>query len=495
MTEGIEETTMQSSNGAARDYQATSEGYDYHLVGTSHGFQQDPPGKKGFVRSTLEQDQFIDEGADSIDDHLASNNYAGSHSHEHIGSARTPWYGTTTLLLSEVMGTGVLSLPFAARTLGWFWTIVAVPLFAVVATYSGWLLASVKKEYLDVGSYADASTEFLGLRAGVFTRACMLVNWGAIAIYYLIALAEGIGELFNDSLKCSYERSRDFFSISKYLSGPSTMAVLILLAIVLVNLLNHDHGPFGESTTFGTLPETSMLDFLEALSAFVFAYQGQTIYLELISEMKEPNQFPKACSLAYFVMCAVYGLTVVVAYGIKGADTPEFLPDSVPSGLAQRFAGALVALHITVSYVIACQPLHDWLHQNIFPSTYHEESTLGSIHWFLITGGYLVFGFIVGNLIPFFADVQALIGSLFGAPTIFGWPAIFYLVLCRRKTSSWKEAVTFMGYGHAATCVVFLFVCTPLFCVLGTTGAIQSIVEDTKMALRPFQCSIEDRRE
>jgi hypothetical protein len=189
-------------------------------------------------------------------------------------------------------------------------------------------------------------------------------------------------------------------------------------------------------------------------------------------------------------MCFAYGLTVVVAYGVKGAETPEFLPDSLPAGFSRRLAGALVVLHITVSYVIACQPLHDWLHHKVFPKTYHEESTVGTIHWFLITGGYLIFGFVVGNLIPFFADVQALIGSLFGAPTIFGWPAVFYLVLFRRKSSSWKEAIESMGYGHALTCFLFLFVCTPIFCILGTTGAIQSIVKDTKEAMTPFQCNI-----
>lgn len=175
---------------------ATDTGFDYprghHLVGTSHSLQIDPPGRKG----PLEQEQFIDEADED-----------GDGSHDHIGSARTPWYGTTILLLSEVMGTGVLSLPFAAKTLGWVWTIIAVPLFAVVAAYSGWLLASVKREYPEVGSYADASNELLGRSFGTFTKACMLVNWGAIAIYYMIALAEGIGDLFGDTLGCSYERS------------------------------------------------------------------------------------------------------------------------------------------------------------------------------------------------------------------------------------------------------------------------------------------------
>jgi amino acid permease len=104
------------------------------------------------------------------------------------------------------MGTGVLSLPYAARTLGWVWTMIAIPLFAWCAAYSGWLLAAVKKEHSSITSYADASKLLFSSRFGAFTEKCMLINWGALAVYYMIALSEGIGDLFG-SLNCDHERS------------------------------------------------------------------------------------------------------------------------------------------------------------------------------------------------------------------------------------------------------------------------------------------------
>lgn len=246
---------------------------------------------------------------------------------------------------------------------------------------------------------------------------------------------------------------------------------------------------FGESTTIGPPESTTPLDYLEALSAFVFAYQGHAIFLELMSEMKDAHQFPKACGLAYGLMCIMYALTVVVAYGISGQDTEEFLPDILPPSLARKTVGLLVCLHISVSYVISCQPLHMWLHSQVFPQTFQLESKLGAIHWFIITCGYLVFGFIIGNLIPFFADVQALIGSLFGAPTIFAWPVAFYVVVQRRRVQSWRATLQVMGWGQVGVCAFFLFVCTPLFVLLGTAGALTSIVQDAEHAAKPFQCN------
>ena len=41
----------------------------------------------------------------------------------------------------------------------------------------------------------------------------------------------------------------------------------------------------------------------------------------------------------------------------------------------------------------------------------------------------LAFGFVVANAIPFFEDFQNLLGSLTGAPILFGWHAFFYLTL------------------------------------------------------------------
>ncbi|KAL3909965.1 MAG: hypothetical protein SGILL_007879 [Bacillariaceae sp.] len=428
-----------------------------------------------------------------------------------IGSARTPWYLTAIILLSEVMGTGILSLPYAAKTLGWASTLMAVPLFAAIASYSGFLLSKVHQEDSKLHSFAEASTKLLGVTFGKVTKVCMLLNWGATAIYYLIATADGIGDIVGPgSLQCAYQRAavaalllvlpsqcRDFYAISKYLSAPSTCAIVIMVFLIIGNLLmsqqssssgNTNNNSFGATTTVLPQEGTTPLDYLEALSAFVFANQGHAIFLELMAEMRDAYQFPKACILAYSIMCVMYALTVVVAYGIMGVNTEEFLPDILPPGAIQTTVGCLVTFHITVSYVISCQPLHMWIHETVFPSTFQEESVKGKIHWFVLTCGYLAFGFFVGNLIPFFADVQALIGSLFGAPTIFGWPVAFYFMIQRRKAASWHETIQHMGWGHVAICLFFLLVCTPVFVILGTTGALSSIVRDAEEGAKPFQC-------
>lgn len=263
---------------------------------------------------------------------------------------------------------------------------------------------------------------------------------------------------------------------------------MIAVLIVIVHLGTHQDSSFGEATIAWPEEGTTIIHFLESLSAFVFAYQGQSIYMELMAEMKNPNEFPKSCNVAYTIMAFMYCMTVTIAYGMEGEEVPGFLPNILDDGAAKTCVGILVCLHIMVSYVIAGQPLHMYMHAVFFPKTMNQITTRGKIDWFIITGGYIVFGFIIGNLIPFFADVQALIGALFGAPIIFGWPALFFFMLHRKKSDSWKQTIGSMGMFHFAICSLFLFVLMPLFCILGTVGAIKLIIEDIKVAGKPFAC-------
>jgi hypothetical protein len=68
-------------------------------------------------------------------------------SSELLGSARNTLFASVFLLLGDVMGTGVLSLPSSASKIGWGMSISALIVFAFAAFYSGVLLSAVKQKY------------------------------------------------------------------------------------------------------------------------------------------------------------------------------------------------------------------------------------------------------------------------------------------------------------------------------------------------------------
>lgn len=82
------------------------------------------------------------------------------------------------------------------------------------------------------------------------------------------------------------------------------------------------------------------------------------------------------------------------------------------NGSLKILTSVLITFHVVVAYVITGQPFHHFLHSKIFPTTLDKSTMRGTLDWFIITAGYLVVGFIISNSIPFFEDVQGLIGSL-----------------------------------------------------------------------------------
>jgi amino acid permease len=476
------------------------------------------------------------------DDDTASMTSLGKSETSVIGSARTAWYQTSLLLLSEVMGAGVLGLPFVAVTLGWTMTMIALPLFALFSAYSGYQLKVVKMKYPELTSFADAGHTLVGPRFGAFTKYAMLLNWGCLAVYFIIATADAIENIYAEGwFACKLNRSiiaalliiipaqsRDFHTISKYLSLPSTLAIIITIIIIIVTLIEGLNSSsdadgtttFGENTIIGVKPGTSIFTVMENLSSIVFAFQGQSIFMEFMSEMKNPEQFTKTTSLSYLIMGLVYTSVVAITYGVEGENITGFLPDVVSPGAAKTTMGVLVVFHLLVSYVIVVMPFHTWLHTTIFPSTFNSSSMKGKLHWLLITCSYLTFAWIMGNLIPFFSDVQGLLGALLGAPIAFMWPSLYYLLANKKQKQnqqqetsttivpgtlnqkeqlsssseeeeeerSWKDTFKSIGIFNSSISIIFICIFTPLFVIFGTYGAMEAIVFDISISGAPFQC-------
>ena len=107
------------------------------------------------------------------------------------------WYNTSALMVGEVMGTGILSLPYAAAGLGWVLSGAALILFGFFSTYAGVLLSRVKMDFHPkAGSYADLAHATMGPTFGKFTRACVCTSWFLLLPYYLIATADALQLLY-----------------------------------------------------------------------------------------------------------------------------------------------------------------------------------------------------------------------------------------------------------------------------------------------------------
>ena len=231
----------------------------------------------------------------------------------------------------------------------------------------------------------------------------------------------------------------------------------------------------------------SFLQIYGRTSTMVFAFQGQSIYYEIMREMKDSRDFGKAVTYANSFMGVVYLVTcvIVTAFSFKFLrSVPDFLPNAIPADnvTMRSIVGTLLSYHVTMSYILTNQPLSNALHPMISPETLLDYDTYrGRLIWGAITTSLLSFSVVIANTIPFFSTFQALVGSLMGAPLMFGLPAYFYW------RASWDHDKTMKRF-DIALCLIFLFIFLPVCTVCGTISAVQQLLEDWTTSGLPFQC-------
>ena len=406
---------------------------------------------------------------------------------------RSHWWRSAAVIVGEIMGTGVLSLPNAIARLGWISGMMSAIVFGCTAIYAGRLLSICKNElYCNAESFSDLALETCGPRLATLTRAALMTGWALILPYYIVAAASALAAAFPAAKLCYWQWSlivmmgmapalqlRSLHGLS-LLSTLSSVAIVIVLVAIVPGLIAS--GPRVPTTKIGVPPGQPFFKVYGALGSFIFAYQGQSIFLEIMREMKQPSDFPRALISANGFMMACYTLVCAIAYGTHGESVPSFLPDALGDGWVRTCVGVLLAFHTAVSYLLTGQPLHRNVHLLLFPATANGSGRGAARHWALITLAFLVASFFIANAVPFFSDFQDLLGNLIGASTVFGWPALFFVRGMRLRGRH-------MALGDSITCGIFLLVCVPAFTLLGTVNSVFHIIDDWQhSSAQPFQC-------
>ena len=375
--------------------------------------------------------------------------------------------------------------------------------FCVVGQYTAVLLMRVKLQYHpDVTSYEGAARAISGPKFALFTRVLIITVWWSLLIVFLVGTADALKLLVRAGSKglCQWQwtlivlgamvipvQLTSLTQIS-WLAVPSSAAIVAAVIVVCVSLLlETDLSKFGSATLAGPIPFANFESFLVFMSAFstvVFSYAGNTVFLELIHEMKRPEDFGKTVTLSYSIMVATYIFMMVVGYGVLGqrASKIGFIPDAVKTYAVRVVLGVLVSFHTAVAYLIISNPLHHTLYTFFFAKFPIEEGGIPArLRWLLMTLLVLTINFILGNAIPFFDSLLNLIGALLLGPAMLFFPAFFYTQACHNHAT---EISTF----DKVCCYSLMYVITPLFVILCTMAAIDSIMTALKTAIIPFSC-------
>ena len=184
---------------------------------------------------------------------------------------RSQWYHTAFVVMAEVMGAGILGLPYATSRLGLGLGLGANVVCGLAAAYAGLLLARAKHDFAvvsDAESYDDMATALVGPRFGSMTRLLIASNWAMLLPFFLLSAADSIRLIFPHApLHTSHwvlllgvvllvpSQLRTLHELS-FLSLPSVLAILVAVVVVLAHFISATSSHFvtAASTTAFTAP-------------------------------------------------------------------------------------------------------------------------------------------------------------------------------------------------------------------------------------------------
>jgi hypothetical protein len=225
------------------------------------------------------------------------------------------------------------------------------------------------------------------------------------------------------------------------------------------------------SDTYVVIPKNmqSFKDSAVAVSSIILAFNGHIAYPTIISEMKEPRDFPKALILLESVTITFYIIVAVVIYHFAGQSVQSPALGSA-SPLVRKIAygfalPTIVVAGVIVGIVLAKQLFASaWSRQ---PDVIEERSWRANLSWAGILAAAWSLAFMIANVIPIFMQLLGLVGAAFGTWFALGFCSLLWLSMNKGQyRKNWKKVAM------TALNVFIVVACTA--CVSDCLGSLSS---------------------
>jgi len=409
---------------------------------------------------------------------------------------RNGWVLTTFLLLMDCIGTGVLTIPYAFKRVGWWPAMFGMISLCLIARYTGVLLCNQAVKYPNTshtyGKLAEHYFNKWGAQV-VFYSLYVAIFFGLA--YYQLVISKAIQGMFYSSPICLWHAGllgsaiqlpliqlRTLHDVGKILSVISLLTIMIVLIIcVAVAGLN---SPVGETSAFRIV---SVYELMGATSTMLFSYTGHGIYLELMYEMKKPEEFIYSLNIAYSAMAIIYLSVGILTYYFIKDGVPGYLLDVIEKGEVKAVTSSLLLIHVlsicVLRYQVLIRAIHRWLHSESVDALEKKNPNYcyGRGIWISLSISILFITYLSANSIPFFIDFVELIASLCDPWFAIAAPCLFQWLLITRNYGyiSWGDRLRFWGLVSLSFSVV----------VFGTGDALTNYMKKTAQI---WTCFLDD---
>jgi amino acid permease len=377
---------------------------------------------------------------------------------------RTHWVMTTFLMISYLIGVGVLSLPSAFVSLGWVPGVLLLTGIVFITTVTGLYMWKLHMKYPHIRNYSAMYYHFFGKTGQIIGGTLTYLMFFGIMTADFLTAALSWKSLFQGHHVCVTVWFVIPFAVAlvigqlRSLHGISWVAFVGALCIFLPIVMTCSKVPelSKGAHAYTTIAGDSFVNGVVAMTDIVFAFAGHLIFYEFMAEMKDVRDFPKSLLVSQLVGFVFCMFTAAFVYVYLGNTTILKSPVtlSLPHDALRDAINVILIIHVTAPSVmggnVLTRAVQRWLQcwgRRKFEDTSLPQR-LSFFFWSLIVYGA---GFLVACAIPFFNELIGLLAALVGSSNSFGMPAVMYLIQFRRSTSwwNWILALSCIAIGYA----------------------------------------------
>lgn len=395
-------------------------------------------------------------------------------------------------LTTSIVAPALLSLPYAFTALGWAAGIMSLVVGALVTFYSYNLISMVLEHHAQMGRrhirFRDMAHDILGPKWGMYyvgpiqfmvcygaVVACTLLGGQCLKTIYLLSNPNGPMKLYEfviifGCLMLILAQIPSFHSL-RHINLISLVLSLAYSACATAGSIyigSSSKGPKKDYSINGNT-ESRIFGVFNAIAIIATTF-GNGIIPEIQATLAPPvkGKMFKGLCVCYAVVTVTFFSVAISGYWAfgnqaEGLILSNFMDNGEP--LVPKWfifmTNMFTILQLSAVGVVYCQPTNEVLERTFGDATSGEFSARNVIPRLIARSLSVIAAITIAAMLPFFGDINSLIGAFGFIPLDFVLPAIFFNLTFKPS----RRRLTFWLNGTIAT----------VFSVLGVVAAVAAV--------------------
>lgn len=385
------------------------------------------------------------------------------------------------VMIAETISLGILSLPSALATLGLIPGLILLLSLGALSTYTGLVIGQFKLRHPHIHSMADAGMVLFGRIGGEILGVSQLLFYVFIMGSHILTFSIMMNAITSHAA-CTIVFMLVGTVLSFLLTIPRTLKNLswwsitsfisIIAAVTITMASISISRPSMAKVDLWPNPDVAFHEAFLAVANIIFAYSGHVAFFTFISELRKPEDFPKALCLLQGCDVALYTITAVVIYCFAGNKVKSPALDSA-GPLMRKVAYGVAIPTIVVAGVVNGHVAVKYVYVRLFRNSGKDGGKGGNIMyqttfkargiWVAINAVLWLVAWVIAEGVPVFNDLLGLTSALFASWFTFGLSGLFWFSLNRGRWW-WKNWSMALGSVVAGVCFLIglLIVSSPV---------------------------------